>query len=168
LDRVYRQHGEEVSRWVRRLWGFYDAEDVLQEVFLVVQKKLPDFRSDASLRTWLYAITVRVVSSRRRKERLRRLLFLRATPELQLERTPGPTPLGSALNEQASSIVYALLDQLSERDRTLLILFELEGLPVAQIMAVLGISEDNVWVSLHRARLRFRKAYSRRFGRPGG
>ena len=165
LDSLYREHGAEVSRWVKRLWGLRDAEDVLHEVFLVVQRRLPEFRGDSSLKTWLYAITVRVVSSRRRQERLRRLLFLRATPELQQERSPVPSPLGSALREQAAGMVYAVLDQLSERDRTLLILFELEGMPAQQMMAVLGMAEQNLWVSLHRARSRFRKAYWKRFGR---
>jgi DNA-directed RNA polymerase specialized sigma24 family protein len=64
--------------------------------------------------------------------------------------------------------VYAVLDDLSERDRTLLIMFELEGLPIHQIMDVFSITENNAWVSLHRARARFRKAYSKRFGRELG
>ncbi len=168
LATLYRQHGEEVSRWVKRLWGRHDAEDVLHEVFMVVQRRLPSFRGESALGTWLYAITVRVVSTRRRKERIRRLLFMTATPELQVERSVTPTPLGSAQRQQAASMVYAVLNRLSERDRTLLIMFELEGLPIAQIMAVLSISEDNAWVSLHRARGRFRKAYSKRFGREMG
>jgi RNA polymerase sigma-70 factor (ECF subfamily) len=164
-EALYRRHGGQVSRWVKRLWGRRDAEDVLHEVFMVVQRRIRDFRGDAALTTWLYGITVRVVIARRRKERLRRLLFARAIPELQFERDPAETPLGSALKEQAAAMVYAALDDLSERDRTLLIMFELEGLPIDDIMAVLGISEDNAWVGLHRARSRFRKAYSKRFGR---
>jgi RNA polymerase sigma-70 factor (ECF subfamily) len=168
LAELYRQQGEVVSRWVKRLWGRQDAEDVLHEVFMVVQRRLPEFRGEAALTTWLYTITVRVVSGRRRRERLRRLLFARAVPELQVERTNTETPLAGALREQASSIVYTVLDKLSERDRTLLIMFELEGLPIAQIMAVLSITEDNAWVSLHRARARFRKAYLKRFGREMG
>jgi RNA polymerase sigma-70 factor (ECF subfamily) len=168
LDRLYRQHGERVSRWVKRLWGRRDAEDVLHEVFMVVQRRLPDFRGESALTTWLYSITARVVMSRRRKERLRRLLFARAVPELQVEHAPTETPLGGALRGQAAAIVYAVLDELSERDRTLLIMFELEGLPVDHIMAVFSISHDNVWVSLHRARARFRKVYSKRFGRDVG
>jgi RNA polymerase sigma-70 factor (ECF subfamily) len=168
LAELYRQQGEAVSRWVKRLWGRQDAEDVLHEVFMVVQRRLPEFRGEAALTTWLYTITVRVVSGRRRRERLRRLIFARAVPELQVERTNTETPLAGALREQASSIVYAVLDKLSERDRTLLIMFELEGLPIAQIMAVLSITEDNAWVSLHRARARFRKAYLKRFGREMG
>jgi DNA-directed RNA polymerase specialized sigma24 family protein len=47
-------------------------------------------------------------------------------------------------------------------------MFELEGLPIEEIMAVLSITEDNAWVSLHRARARFRNAYSKRYGREMG
>ena len=164
-EALYRRYGAQVSRWVKRLWGRRDAEDVLHEVFMVVQRRLRGFRGESALTTWLYAITVRVVIARRRKERLRRLLFARAVPELQIERDPAETPLGSALKGQAAAMVYAALDDLSERDRTLLIMFELEGLPIDDIMTVFSISEDNAWVSLHRARARFRKAYSKRFGR---
>jgi RNA polymerase sigma-70 factor (ECF subfamily) len=164
-ESLYRRYGGQVSRWVKRLWGRRDAEDVLHEVFMVVQRRIREFRGDAALTTWLYGITVRVVIARRRKERVRRLLFARAVPELQFERDPAETPLGSALKGQAAAMVYAALDDLSEKDRSLLIMFELEGLPVDDIMTVFGISEDNAWVSLHRARSRFRNAYSKRFGR---
>jgi RNA polymerase sigma-70 factor (ECF subfamily) len=164
LDGLYRRHGSTVSRWVQRLWGPRDADDVLHDVFVVVQRRLPEFRAESSVTTWLYSITVRVVTARRRKERWRRLLFARAEPELSDQRQPVETPLGGVLREQASRIVYSVLDSLSERDRTLLILFELEGLPVAQIGSVLEMSEGNVWVGLHRARARFRKAFTKRFG----
>jgi hypothetical protein len=62
LDGLYRRHGEKVSRWVKRLWGRQDAEDVLHEVFMVVQRRLPEFRGDSALTTWLYAITVRATA----------------------------------------------------------------------------------------------------------
>ena len=53
---------------------------------------------------------------------------------------------------EASRLVYSVLNELSERDRTLLILFELERLCGLEIAAILGISEPNVWVGLSRAR----------------
>jgi RNA polymerase sigma-70 factor (ECF subfamily) len=168
LDEVYRQHGATVSRWVKRLWGHRDAEDVLHEVFLVVQQQLPRFRGEAALTTWLYQITARVVSNRRRKARWRRLLFLRAAPELASTPAAAETPHASAEREQAASMVYAVLDQLSERDRTLLVMFELEGFSIQQVMNVLSLSESNAWVSLHRARARFRKVYVARFGAQKG
>src|SRR5882672_2185092 len=108
LEGLYRQHGDTVARWLQKLWGPRDVEDVLHEVFMVVQRRLPEFRGESAITTWLYAITVRVVSHRRSKERWRRLLFARAEPELRIERGPVETPLGSVLREQASSMVYAV------------------------------------------------------------
>ncbi len=165
LESLYREHAQEMSRWVKRLWGRHDAEDVLHEVLLVVQRRLPEFRGESALKTWLYAVTTRVVIDRRRSQRWRRLLFRRATAELQQQNGPVPTPLEGAERQQAATIVYTVLDELSERDRTLLILWELEGLPIDQIGYILAMSENNAWVSLHRARARFRKVYARRFGR---
>jgi len=168
LDGVYRQHAARVSRWVVRLWGTRDVEDVLHEVFIVVQRRLPEFRGDAAITTWLFAITVRVVSARRRKERWRRRLFARHAPELYVAPADGEAREGSAKQRAAETIVYRVLEAMSERDRTLLILFELEGLSGERIAEVLSISEDNVWVSLHRARIRFRKVVSKRFARELG
>ena len=57
LDAIYREHSATVSKWVRRLWGpggvsgSVDAEDLLQEVFLVVQRRLDSFRFEAALTT---------------------------------------------------------------------------------------------------------------------
>jgi RNA polymerase sigma-70 factor (ECF subfamily) len=157
LDRVYREHGATVSRWVRRLSGMNDTSDTLQEVFEVAQRRLSEFRGDAQLTTWLYSITIRVVSARRRKARLRALLFLQAKTEFELDAQPAETPADSLNRQQATRTVYAVLNKLSERDRTLLILFELERLPTSEIATILELTENNVSVSLHRARERFRK-----------
>jgi RNA polymerase sigma-70 factor (ECF subfamily) len=156
LDRAYREHGAAVSRWVQRLEGHWDASDTVQEVFEIAQRRLPTFRGDSKLTTWLYAITVRVVNSRRRKARLRALLFLQARAEFELDPPTSETPADELHRRQATQVVYTVLDRLSERDRTLLILFELERLPTAEIAVVLGISANSVSVGLHRARDRFR------------
>jgi RNA polymerase sigma-70 factor (ECF subfamily) len=171
LDAIYREHSATVSKWVRRLWGpggvngSVDAEDLLQEVFLVVQRRLDSFRFEAALTTWLYGITVLVVSGRRKKERWRRLLWRRAEPELQLRHDVNPLGAEEDFDRaEAARTVYAVLNDLSERDRTLMILFELERLPGAEIAGIVGISEPNLWVALTRARARFKKAFVRRFG----
>jgi RNA polymerase sigma factor (sigma-70 family) len=171
LEAIYREHSAAVSKWVRRLWGprttggSVDAEDLLQEVFLVVQRRHGAFRAEAALTTWLYGITVLVVNARRRKERWRRFLWRRAEPELQLEQEPGaPAAQEDFERAEASRLVYSVLDGLSERDRTLLISFELEQLPGAEIAMALGMSEPSVWVALTRARARFKKAFEHRYG----
>src|SRR5215217_2406706 len=166
LEQIYREHSMVVSKWVRRLWGPWrgagsvDEEDLLHEVFLVVQRRISTFRGEAALTTWLYSITVLVVNARRKKERWRSLLWKRAEPELVPEPVePGSAELGRA---EASRVVYAVLDELKARDRTLLILFELERLPGSEIAAIVGLSEANLWVALSRARARFKQVFERR------
>ncbi len=170
LEAIYREHSAAVSKWVRRLWGpggasgSVDAEDLLQEVFLVVQRRLGSFRAEAALTTWLYGITVLVVNARRKKERWRRFLWRRAGPELELEHAASPAVQEDFERAEAARLVYSVLNDLSERDRTLLILFELEHLPGAEIAKIIGTSEPNVWVAMTRARVRFKKAFEHRYG----
>lgn len=170
LDAIYREHSAVVSKWVRRLWGpggvggAVDVEDLLHEVFLVVQRRLTSFRGDSALTTWLYGITVLVVNGRRRKEGWRRLLWRRAEPELALDQNEAVASDHDFERAESSRMVYAVLNELSERDRTLLILFELERLPGSEIAAIVGMNEPNLWVALTRARARFRKVFEQRFG----
>src|SRR4051812_33481472 len=75
VEQVYRAHVQDVARWAARLGGpRTDVEDVVQEVFLTVQRAMTEFRGDAKVETWLYRITQNVVRHRRRKERWRRWL----------------------------------------------------------------------------------------------
>lgn len=166
LDALYRAHAADISRFIRRLYGADDTADLLHEVFLVAQRRLGDFRGSSSARTWLYAIALRVVVSRRRKRRLRQLLFLekRADTEPDALADHVATPERLAERDEATRQVHAVLERLSERDRTLILLFELESLPASSIATVVGISENAVWVGLHRARARFRAAFVALYG----
>jgi RNA polymerase sigma factor (sigma-70 family) len=158
LGEVYRAHAATVWRWARRLLGSdRDVEDILHEVFLVAQRRLPEFVPHARVTTWLYAITVRVVQHRRRKERWSR--WWRG-PDDRADDPPalGPTPLEALEQRRTSELVYRVLDSLRERDRTVLILFEMEGLTGPEIATVTGQSLPSVWVRLHRARGRFLQA----------
>jgi RNA polymerase sigma-70 factor (ECF subfamily) len=175
LDTIYREHSATVSKWVRRLWGpgdvsgSVDTEDLLQEVFLVVQRRLDSFRFEAALTTWLYGITALVVSGRRRKERWRRLLWRRAETELSLQQADAANGGEEDFERaEASHAVYSVLEDLSERDRILMILFELERLPGVEIATIMGMTEATMWVALSRARNRFKKAFVRRFGAAEG
>jgi RNA polymerase sigma-70 factor, ECF subfamily len=167
LESIYRKHAPELSRFLARLTGQSESPDVLHEVFLVAQRQLSAFRGDSSVRTWLYAIAVRVVAARRRKQRLRRMLWLESGNEAE-EALDEATPEQVLEKRGATRTVYAVLERLSERDRTLILLFELEGLPAREIARVVGSSENAVWVGLHRARARFRKLFVELFPEPGG
>lgn len=153
---VYTQHASDVARWAARLAGpSEDVEDLVHEVFLVVQDKLPSFRGDARLTTWLYRITVNVVRHQRRKNRLRR--WLGAAPIAEPV-DPGPAPDETAAARQSLRRVYRALERLSDKDRRVLVLCELEGLSGAEVAQLEGVSANAIWVRLHRARARFAKA----------
>jgi len=159
LAAIYRAEAARVARWIQRLDPEGDTEDLLHEVFLVVKRRLPDFRGDSALGTWLHAITARVVMAERRKRRVRRFLLGRETEQLSAGHATPRTPEELLQGREVGRLLYELLDRLSERDRTLLILHELEGLAGTELAAVTGMSTDGVWVALHRARARLRNAY---------
>jgi RNA polymerase sigma-70 factor (ECF subfamily) len=159
LATVYRQHADAVALWTRRLGGpDIDVEDVVHEVFLVVQRRLPEWRGDAKLTTWLYEITMRVVGDRRRRWRgpgwwVRKLGGARpAADELTRLAAAQPDAVGALERREASTALYEILDGLGEKYRTVIILFELEGKSGEEIAALTGTTLANVWIRLHRGR----------------
>src|SRR5271169_6762086 len=73
---VYAAHAQTVARWAARLGGpSADVEDVTQEVFLVVNRRLGEFRGDSALPTWLFGITAKVAANERRRRKLRQWWF---------------------------------------------------------------------------------------------
>jgi RNA polymerase sigma-70 factor (ECF subfamily) len=166
LAEIYRVYAPDVSRWARRLRGpGADVDDVVHEVFLVAHRRLAEFRGEARISTWLYAITVRVVQGQRRKARWLRWLSL---GRLLPGQPSPPTPLEAFESRRATEVTYHLLEQLPEAERSALILFELEGLSGEEIAAVTGEATGTIWVRLHRARARFRRAYLAWERKPGG
>lgn len=160
-ETVYRRHGPDVARWAARLAGpGEDVDDLLHEVFLVVQAKIGEFRGDARLTTWLYRITVNVVRHQRRRQRWRR--WLGQVPD---HPDPAAGPAETAEARQALDLVYRALEDLREPDRRVLILHQLEGLTGPEIAELEGIAPSSVWVRLHRARKRFAAALAKREGR---
>ena len=163
-DRLYRLHVQQVGRWVARLGGpSLDLKDTVHEVFAIAFSRLAHFRGASSVATWLFGITDMVVRHRRRKERWWH--WLTGPLDRLAGRLPatGPDPLKSAERNQTSARVYHVLDQLTEGDRRILILFELEEMSAIEVGEVLAIKPANARLRLHRARLRFLEVYQREF-----
>jgi RNA polymerase sigma-70 factor (ECF subfamily) len=157
FDAVYEAEFDFVYRVVSRLSGSSDIDDLVQEVFLVVHRRLAEFRGDARVSTWLFRIAYRVVGAHVRRERIRR----RARQFLGLERSqPAPEPT----DEQAR--VRAALAGLSYERRSALVLFEVEGWTAREIATTFGIPEGTVYRRLHEARAAFRRAYAASGGEP--
>jgi RNA polymerase sigma-70 factor (ECF subfamily) len=164
LEGLYRAHAPTVARWAAHLGGpAIDVEDVVHEIFIIVRRRLPEFRGEAKPTTWLYRITERVVRDCRRKERFRR--WIRASRRDQLNDAliaPRQGPAEDIERRQGLARVYAILDAMPDKYRQMLILFELEEMSGEEIAALTGMKLATVWVRLHRARQHFRVAVRRR------
>jgi RNA polymerase sigma-70 factor (ECF subfamily) len=158
IETIYRAHGPAIARWVASLGGpDADVEDLVQEVFVAVQEQLPRFRGHSRLTTWLYGIASNVVSNRRRRR------WFGKEQSNGLDRLVSPTTsLEEAVEaEERRRRVYAVLNRLNERHRTLLVLFEIEERSGEEVAELLGVRLQTVWVRLHRARAEFLKQIRR-------
>ncbi|MGH1346551.1 MAG: RNA polymerase sigma factor [Nannocystales bacterium] len=150
LDELYRAHADFVWRTVLRL-GIAEAqaEDAVHEVYLVVRRKLPQFRGDAAATTWLYAIARGVCANLRRKhDRAERRLDLVAPP------TPAPDPEDAASRADAAALVQRFLAQLPQEQREVFVLSDIEGMPGPDVAAALRIPLGTAYSRLRLARRR--------------
>jgi len=160
IEATFRRRRGDIERWAARLGGpLVDAEDVAQEVMMVAHARLPEFRHEAQLTTWLFKTTRNIAATHRRRERIRR--WLRGIPldyadELQSHE---PSVLEEMERREAAADVYSALDKLADKYRSVVILFEIEGLSGEEIASLTGVSLATVWVHLHRGRQKLRAHY---------
>ena len=163
FERLFREHAATVSRWVAGIGGpSVDVEDAVQDVFIVAHRRLPEFRGEAKVSTWLFRITHRVARSHRRRARRRRWLGGSADEVGGRLEAPQLDPVEELVRKQAIAELYAVLDQLNEKFRTVLVLANFEGLEAQQIATMTGVTPTTARVWLHRARLKFRRLMAAR------
>ena len=163
---------ELVNRYEKKLYNFglrmcgsvQDAEDMVQDTFLNVFKYLGSFRYETKLRNWIYRIATSACIKRRRKSKF--------APDRELsldEFMPGDgegvpreipdwanVPLDQLLDEELAKTVKMGIDSLPDKYRMILLLRDIEGFSTAEAAQILDLTESNVKVRLHRARLYLR------------
>lgn len=153
IEELYRTWSQAVRRWAAHLGGSgIDADDIVQQVFIQVQRRIDQLQDPGLLKAWLFKVTQNEVRQARRREKWRRFFG----GDAQVEDVPVAAP-SDVERLHATQTVHKVLARLSDKDRTLLALFELEGLSGAEISELTGAKESAVWVQLHRARARFLK-----------
>ncbi len=160
LAQVYREHFDFVWRSLLRL-GFSpaEAEDVAQDVFLVVHRRLGDFDRSRSIRAWLYGITRRVAKDRRRGQgREERRLRLLPSP------APGPDPERAAARAEAAALVQLFLDGLDSDLRSIFVLAELEGFGGTEIAEAMNLNRNTVYTRLRALKRDFSRFIERQAG----
>jgi RNA polymerase sigma-70 factor (ECF subfamily) len=162
---VYEAHVRFVWRTLRRLGvPNADCDDAVQDVFLIVYRRLPDFRPDAPVKHWLYRITAHIARDHRRSGQRRnpREHGLAPIQGDDIEDPKLENPAQSAERSAAARIIRSLLQELEESRREVFILAELEQMTAPEIAQVLEVPLNTVYSRLRRARLDFQEALERR------
>ncbi|MCA8954047.1 MAG: sigma-70 family RNA polymerase sigma factor [Planctomycetes bacterium] len=150
-----------------RLLGRYcrdqvECEDLAQDVFLKVFRKLDTFQGGSAFFTWLYRIAVNTATDHLARASSRRLRLVEDVVLEVNERDHDPeNPAAPAMAAELASVTRTILDKLPEKYRTILILREYEELSYVQISEVLQCNLGTVESRLFRARQRFKEAIER-------
>jgi RNA polymerase sigma-70 factor (ECF subfamily) len=125
-----------------------DVEDVCQEVFVVVHRKLADFEGRSSLRTWIYGICARTASDYRKSARVRHEIVTDTPPEA----TSDAKQHDVIVLREARAKLDRILDQLDDDKRAVFVLYEIEELSMNEVAEALGCPLQTAYSRLHAAR----------------
>lgn len=164
FDAIYAENLKYIWRAARRLGvDPADSDDVVQEVFVVAHRRLPEFEGRAEIRTWLYKILVRVVRhysrSRQRKPGHRPTATLEELEALRDHTGGGPAEVVE--RKDAARILDSLLSRLDADKREVFVLAEVEQLSSVAIAEILGENVNTIYSRLRTARQEFERAVAR-------
>ena len=142
-----RENGDFVWRTLRRL-GVRDADvdDVCQEVFVVVMRKLEEYEPRASIKSWLYGICIRTAAAHRRKAPVRREV---PTDQPEHEGSERP-PDASYEGKEGLAMLDRALASLDDDKREVFVLYEIEEMPMPEVAKLLECPLQTAY-SRHRA-----------------
>jgi RNA polymerase sigma-70 factor (ECF subfamily) len=140
FEEIYKTYWQKIFRLCMGYVNDHDwAKDIAQETFITVWKKLPEFRNESSVGTWVF----RIASNQCLRQIEKQKRMPRTNLPIDLEETI------SVNSEPKFDFLYQCIAELPEIDR-LIISLELEDIKQAEIASIVGISDANVRVKIHR------------------
>ncbi|NTV84040.1 MAG: sigma-70 family RNA polymerase sigma factor [Bacteroidales bacterium] len=160
-EQKFKQLVEENRERIRRICRYYapapeDQKDMYQEILMNIWKSLDKFRGEAAVSTWVYRISVNTALGFAGKELRRLKLNLGFDSERFLNILTDEEKSASSLTENQINGLQTALNQLSVVDK-LLISLALEDLPTREIADIIGITETNTRVKIHRIKEQLKK-----------
>jgi RNA polymerase sigma-70 factor, ECF subfamily len=160
FQQIYEDFHARILRYLSRMVGEVEAEDLAQDVFVKIGLDLENFRGDSQLSTWIYRVATNTAIDRLRRK------GKDLHPEFSLpgdEKDPECIPEGvieieeRVIRQEMNGCIRAVIDILPEAYRSVIILSELEGFQDSEIAEILSVSLQTAKIRLHRARTRLRK-----------
>ena len=165
FQKIHDEFRPKIQRYLTRLVGEYEAEDLTQDVFIKISRTLQTFRGESKLSTWIYRIATNTAL-----DRLRDPSFKRTVQDERLEhsepdevdigikdvqvKTEMSSPEQELFHKERFECYCDCIEKLPLNYRTIVALSELESLAANEIAEILGLSVDVVKIRLHRGRTR--------------
>ncbi len=155
FDAVYHRHFDDVVCWIRTFGApSTELEDLAQEVFVVVRRKLPSF-DGGNLPGWLYKIAKYTARDHARRAWFRRIFRGRRAVEFDELPSVARDPEALLAQREKQRLFYRLVEQMGETRREAFLLYEVEGYSGEEIARLQGVPLNTVWTRLHHARKEF-------------
>jgi RNA polymerase sigma-70 factor (ECF subfamily) len=170
FSEVYESQFSFVWRCALRLGApTASVDDIVQETFIVVHRRLAEFGGRSAVKTWLFGIVVNIVRAHRRVDRAKQPHTLRTCEPVEIERIADTKegPLEIATRAEAVRVLDRLLDELDDDKRDVFILAELEQMSAPEIAQAIGLPVNTVYSRLRFARESFAAAAARHRARDG-
>jgi RNA polymerase sigma-70 factor (ECF subfamily) len=149
IQQIFVDYAAFVWRALRRLGvPESDVDDLCQDVFVVVHRKLAEFQARSSIRTWLYGICIHTARDHRRRARHRIEQLTDVVPEQSVP----PAQHQEIERRQAIALLDSILDQLDDDKRAVFVLYEIEQLPMSEVAEAAGCPLQTAYSRLHAAR----------------
>ena len=165
FEALYRQHATRLYNLATRMsGGGNDAEDLLQEIFLLAYRKVGSYRGESSLGTWLYRLAMNHCLDvlRNRQTRMGQLTDSMNEPDAAPVAAPVP-----ALSTVSRIDLERAIEALPPACRAAFLLHDVEGFGHQEVAEILGVSEGTSKSQVHKARLRIRAHLGSREYRAG-
>lgn len=160
---VYQQYFDFVWSSTRRLGVGSDAiDDVVQEVFVVIHSRLHTVEQPESLRSWIYGIVRRIVSSYHRSKRVKAASGASLAVMEEFREATQATPFELTQQSDQLSLLASVLAELDEAKREVFVLAELEEMTAPEIAQALEIPLNTAYSRLRAARIAFEERLARR------
>ena len=169
FEQIYALFQPKIHRYLTRLAGNKDADDLTQEVFIKIEAGLKTFRYESKLSTWIYRIATNTAVDRLRNHALKLESAVELSDDIILKSHTYSIEQGLAISgskfsseeafacQETSECIRRIIEKLPENYRAIVILSELEGLRNREIAEIVNLSLDAVKIHLHRGKARLKK-----------
>ncbi len=165
FESIYESYSTSLRSYLTRITGLQETDDLIQDIFVKINRNLKNFKGLSSVKTWVYKIAthtaydrLRTLSSKGHKNCINPLLIDENMLTSEFYQHANLEHCESRMiRKQMSSCVLDVIETLEEPYRTVLVLKDLENFKNREISQILQISLENVKIRLHRARQKLKK-----------